>query len=170
LSLKPTGALVKQLAAVIVGLMFVSFSAWGQEPHLAPEGHGLLPGPTTPPPSLEGVPGVQTFQRDPSGTFSQIVFETDEGRDFHLVIRDFIVAPDQQTHSVTLPTVAVLQVLSDAVEVSVAKQLVQVPRVAAAAAAPTPLATVPAGAPIDLTNRGEVAAVVRVYQVEAKQP
>src|SRR5262245_4888188 len=144
-------------AAAMVGIAAGASVAWPRDQQLAPEGRGLLPAPTAAP---GGIPLSHLFVSDPSGVFSRTLFETDDNPNFKLVIRDFSIPPDRQTHTVTLPSGAFLHLLDEPSEISIAKQ-----RLALRAGART---AVPAGAPIDVVNNGERAVVVRVLIVEAK--
>jgi|SRR5262245_30565908 len=152
-------ALVFETAA-IVGIAAWAGLAWPQNPQLALEGRGLLPGPTEMAAPLGRIPPSHSFVSDPSGGFSRTLFETDDDPNFKLVIRDFSFPPDRQTHTVTLPSGAFLHLLDEPSEISIAKQ-----RLALRAGATT---AVPAGVPIDVVNNGEHAVVVRVLIVEAK--
>jgi quercetin dioxygenase-like cupin family protein len=136
----------------------VSIAAFAEEPKLAPEGRGLLPRP--PAAAREGPTAAHPFYRDPSGEFSRTIFETDEGPDFRVIIRDFSFPPDKEPHTVTLPSGAFLHILSGKGEISVGKQPMAL----------TPLARTPvsAGAPIQVVNNGEYPLVVRALIVEAK--
>src|SRR5215469_11992641 len=143
----------------------VIISAWAglacaQEMRLAPEGRGLLPKPAEMPATLQGVPPPHPFTPDQSGGLSRTVFETDEDPNFKIVIRDFSFPPDKQPHSVTLPSAALLHLLDEPGEISIAKR-----RLVLTAGART---VVPAGAPIEVMNRSERAIVVRAFIVEAK--
>ena len=100
------------------------------------------------------------FVSDPSGGFSRTIFQTDENPDFKIIIRDFSFPPDQQKHTVTLPAGAFLHILGKGAEISIANQ-----RQALTAGARTP---VPAGAPIDVVNKGEQHVIIRAVIVEAK--
>jgi quercetin dioxygenase-like cupin family protein len=120
----------------------------------------LLSPPAEMPATLGGAPPPHPFEPDPSGGFSRTIFETDEDPNFKLIIRDFSFPPDRQTHTVTLPSAAFLHILGGQGEISIAKQ-----RLALTAGART---AVPAGAPLDVVNKGEHAVVVRALIVEAK--
>jgi hypothetical protein len=136
----------------------LSTAAFAQEPKLAPEGRGLLP---RPPAATREAPAVRRFSVDPSGGLSRTIFETDEDPNFRIVIRDFSFLPDKQPHALTLPSAAVLQLLSGNAEISVAKQRMELTNLAR-----TP--PVPAGAPIEVVTSGEYPVVVRALIVEAK--
>jgi hypothetical protein len=131
-----------------------------QEEQLAAERAGLLPEPTTMPATFEGTPPPHQFVRDPSGEFSRTMFETDEDSNFKLVVRDFSFPPDQQTHTLTLPSAALLHILGEPGEISIANR-----RLALRSGSRMP---VPAGVPIGVLNNGERAVVVRVLIMEAK--
>jgi quercetin dioxygenase-like cupin family protein len=137
-----------------------SIAAFAQEPQIAPEGRGLLPKPAEMPATLGGTPPRHPFMPDPSGGFSRTIFETDEDPNFKIVIRDFSFPPDKQTHTVTLPSAAFAHLLSGPGEISVAKKRLEL--------AHGERMAVPAGAPIEVVNNGEVALVVRSLTVEAK--
>ena len=150
---------VPQVFSIAASLAAVlSVSAFAQEPRLAPEGHGLLPRPSAATP--EAPASAHQFKPDPSGGFSRIVFETDENPDFKLAIRDYSFPPDKQSHVVTLPSAAVLHLLSGPGEISVAKRRLTL--------TPAARTAVPAGAPIEVVNNGDHATVVRALTVEAK--
>lgn len=145
--MRPHVALATSLMAT------ASIAAFAQEPKLAPEGRGLLPKPAEMPATLGGTPPPHPFQPDPSGGLSRTIFETDEGPDFKIVIRDFAFPPDRQPHTVTLPSGAFLRLLSGDGEITVAKQRMEL--------TPPARKAVPAGAPIEVVNNGERAIVVR---------
>ena len=150
---------MRSLLAIAAGVAAVASStAFAQEPKLAPEGRGLLP---RPPAATPEAPGVGQFSVEPSGVLSRTVFETDEDPNFRLIFQDFSFPPDQQPHTVTLPSAAVLHLLSGKAEISVAKQ-----RMGLTNLARTP--PVPAGAPIEVVTSGEYPVVVRALIVEAK--
>jgi len=154
---------VRQVFSIAASLAAVlSVSAFAQapqpEPQLAPEGRGLLPRPSAATPQAPA--SANQFKPDPSGGFSRIVFETDENPDFKLVIRDYSFPPDKQSHVVTLPSAAVLHLLSGPGEISVAKRRLTL--------TPAARTAVPAGAPIEVVNNGDHATVVRALTVEAK--
>jgi hypothetical protein len=131
-----------------------------QAPQLAPEGRGLLPKPGQMPATLQGRPVPHPFEPDPAGGFSRTVFETDEDPNLKIIIRDFSFPPDHRTHTVVLRSAAVVHSFPGSAEVRVARN-----RLALAAGART---VVPAGAPIEVTNSGELAVVVRAIIVEPK--
>ena len=135
-----------------------SSAAFAQQQELAPEGRGLLP---RPPAATPEAPGVDRFSVGPSGGLSRTVFETDEDPNFRLIFQDFSFPPDKQPHALTLPSAAVLHLLSGKAEISVAKQ-----RMGLTNLARTP--PVPAGAPIEVVTSGEYPVVVRALIVEAK--
>jgi hypothetical protein len=137
------------------------FPASAQDGPLATEGHGLLPEPSAAADAtLGGVAPAHPFVSDPSGGFSRVLFQSSDDANFNVTIRDYSFPPDKQARSVTLPAGALLQLRNDVAAVTVAKQ-----RVEAAAAARV---AVPAGAPIEVTNGGDSAAVIRVFLFEAK--
>jgi hypothetical protein len=121
---------------------------------------GLLSPPAESPASLKSVPPEHPFVRDPSGGFSRIVFETDEDPNFRLVIREFSFPPDRQSHTITLPSGAFLDVLGGQGEISIAGQ-----RTVLALGART---AVSAGVPIEVANNGEQPVNIRALIVEAK--
>jgi hypothetical protein len=119
-----------------------------------------LPKAAETPTRLVGTPSAHAFEPDPSGGFSRTIFETDEHPNFKLVIRDFSFPPDRQPHTVTLPSSAVLHLLSGPGEINIAKQRLTL--------TPFARAVVPPGAPIDVVNRGEQPVVLRALILEAK--
>jgi hypothetical protein len=135
-----------------------SSAAFAQQQELAPEGRGLLP---RPPAATREAPDARRFSVGPSGLLSRTVFETDEDPNFRLIFQDFSFLPDKQPHALTLPSAAVLHLLSGKAEISVAKQ-----RMGLTNLARTP--PVPAGAPIEVVTSGEYPVVVRALIVEAK--
>ena len=143
------------LAAGVAG---VAAAAFAQEPNLAPEGRGLLP---RPPAATPEAPDAHRFSLGPSGVLSRTVFETDEDPNFRLIFQDFSFPPDKQPHALTLPSAAVLHLLSGKAEISVAKQKMGLTNLAR-----TP--PVPAGAPIEVVNSGESPVILRGLIVEAK--
>jgi hypothetical protein len=136
--------------------------AGAQDGPLTTEGRGLLPEPSAAADdaTLGGVPPAHPFVSDPSGGFSRVLFQSSDDANFNVTIRDYSFPPDKQARSVTLPAGGLLQLFSDVAAVSIAKQPVE-----AAAAA---MVAVPAGAPVEVTNGGDSAAVIRVYLFEAK--
>jgi hypothetical protein len=146
------------LASCLAAMVCVA--ACVQEEQLAAEGGGLLPEPTMMPATFESIPTPHPFASDPSGGFSRTLFETDEDPNFKLVIRDFSFPPDRQTHTVSLPSAALLHILGEPAEISIANQ-----RLALTSGART---AVPAGAPIGVMNNGERAVVVRALIIEFK--
>jgi hypothetical protein len=144
------------IAAVVAAV--ASSAAFAQQQTLAPEGRGLLP---RPPAATPEAPVAHRFSVGPSGVLSRTVFETDEDPNFKLTFRDFSFPPDKQRHALTLPSAAVLHLLSGKAEISVAKQ-----RMGLSNLARTP--PVPAGAPIEIVTSGEYPVVVRALIVEAK--
>lgn len=153
------GDCVRRLLVVAAGVAAVASGATlAQETKLAPVGRGLLP---RPPASTPEAPGAHRFSVGPSGVLSRTVFETDEDPNFELIFQDFSFPPDKQPHALTLPSAAVLHLLSGTAELSVAKQRMEFTNLAR-----TP--PVPAGAPIEVVNGGEYPVVVRALIVEAK--
>src|SRR5438105_5282896 len=114
-------ALIFDIAAIVSCAVWTGI-AWPQDQHLAPEGRGLVPKPAPMPPTLQGAPLPHPFEPDPSGGFSRTIFETDEGPNFKVVIRDFSFPPDRQTHTVTLPSAAFLHFLGEPGEIRIAKK------------------------------------------------
>ena len=150
---------MRKLLVIAAGVAAVASSAaFTQEPKLAPEGRGLLP---RPPATTPEAPGAHRFTVGPSGVLSRTVFETDEDPNFRLLFQDFSFPPDKQPHTLTLPSAAVLHLLSGKAEISVAKQ-----RVEFSPLARTP--AIPAGAPIEVVNSGEFPVILRGLIVEAK--
>lgn len=147
------------VAAIVVIATTVS-TAWSQGPRLAPEGRGLLPAPTEMPATLEGPRPEHPFVSDPSGAFSRTIFETDEDPNFRLTIRDVSFPPDRQAHTVALPSAAFVQILGGQAEIKVANKPLLFNGAARTA--------VPAGAPIEVINRGQRPVVMRALIVEAK--
>src|SRR5260370_14427211 len=135
---------MRRLFALVLSLSaMVCIAAWAQDEQLAPAGR---PAPTTMPAALQGTPPPRLFISDPAGGFSRTMFETDEDPNFKLVIRDFSFPPDRQTYTVTLPSAALLHMLGELGEISIANQ-----RLALTSWART---VVPAGAPITVVNNG----------------
>ena len=150
---------MRKLLVIAAGVAAVASSAaFAQEPKLAPEGRGLLP---RPPAATREAPDAHRFSVGSSGVLSRMVFETDEDPNFRLIFQDFSFPPDQQPHTVTLPSAAVLHLLSGKAEISVAKQRMELTNLAR-----TP--PVPAGASIEVVTSGEYPVVVRALIVEAK--
>jgi quercetin dioxygenase-like cupin family protein len=150
-----------RLFAVTISLATISlFSAFAQEPPLAPEGRGLLPRVAEVPAGLESKPPPHVFQPDPSGGFSRIVFGTDGHPDFKLVIREFSFPPGGQVHTITLPESAVVHLLGGPGTISIAKQRLSL--------SPVERVAVPSGAPLEITNSGEQHVVVRALMLEVK--
>jgi hypothetical protein len=133
----------------------------GQDaPKLAREGVGLLPEPTETPATLGGTPPANPFVSDPSGGFSRIVFQTDESPDFKIIIRDYAILPDQQTHTLSLPSGALLHVLSGQGNVRVGQNRLELTTAARTMAPP--------GATLNVENSGKNPVVVRALILEAK--
>jgi len=150
---------MRKLIVITAGVAGVFSSvAFAQQRELAPEGRGLLP---RPPAATPEAPDAHRFAVGPSGVLSRTVFETDEDPNFRLIFQDFSFPPDKQPHALTLPSAAVLHLLSGKAENSVAKQ-----RMGLTNLARTP--PVPAGAPIEVVTSGEYPVVVRALIVEAK--
>jgi hypothetical protein len=150
---------MRKLLVVAAGVAAVASSAaFAQEPNLAPVGRGLLPRPLAETPEA---PNAHRFSVGPSGVLSRTVFETDEDSNFRLVFQDFSFPPDKQPHALTLPSAAVLHLLSGNAEIRVAKQRMELINLAR-----TP--PIPAGAPIEVVTSGEYPVVVRALIVEAK--
>jgi hypothetical protein len=147
-----------KLAAVLVVLS--PCCAFAQDNQLAPEGRGLLPGPTAVPETLGGVPPPHPFEMTPSGVLARTVFETNEDPNFKLTIRDYSFPPDNQPRTLTLPAAALVQNRSTFGDVSIANQKVDLTGTARIAAPP--------GAPIGVTNNGDKAVVVRTITLEPK--
>lgn len=151
---------MRQLFAIAGCLAAMALPASAQDDQLAAQGHGLLPEPTVAADAtLGGIPPPHPFVSDPSGGYSSVLFQSTEDPNFNVTIRDYSFPPDQQAHTLTLPTGALLQTRSDTGEISIAKE-----RVPAA----TARIAVPAGAPVEVTASGDTAAVVRVYSFETK--
>jgi quercetin dioxygenase-like cupin family protein len=151
---------MRQIFAAAALVMIVSIAVSAQEPQRAPEGRGLLPRPTEMPATLGGAPSLHPFARDLSGGFSRTIFETDEDPNFKLIIRDFSFPPNRQSHTITLPSGAFVQLLSGLGEISVANQRLTLTTGARTA--------VPAGVPIAIVNDGQQPSVVRALIVEGK--
>lgn len=151
---------MRQFLAIVAGIAFVASSAtFAQERALAPEGRGLLP---RPPATIPEAPtDALQFSADPLGGLSRTVFETDDDPNFRLIIRDFSFPPDNQPHTVPVPSAIFLRVLSGKGEIRVAKQRVEL----------TPLGRTPAipnGAPVEVVNSGDYPMVLTGLIVEAK--
>ena len=149
---------VSSVAAILV--VGVANAAFGQEAELAREGIGLLPEPTELPSALAGDTPSRPFVVDASGGVSRIIFETGENPDFKIVIRDYSIPPDRQTHTVALPTGALLHVLSGQGEIRVGENRLALTTAARFAAPP--------GTPLSVANNGEHPVVVRALILEAK--
>jgi quercetin dioxygenase-like cupin family protein len=147
-----------KLLVIAAGVAGVAAAAFAQQPNLAPEGRGLL---LRPPASTPEAPDTHRFSVGPSGVLSRTVFETDEDPNFILIFQDFSFPPDKQPHTVTLPSAAFLHVLSGKGEISVAKQRVELTRLARTPA-------IPAGAPLEVVNSGDYPVVLRGLIVKAK--
>ena len=149
--------LANLLAALVV---LTPYAAFAQDNQLAEEGRGLLPEPTTAPETLGGVPPPHPFETTPSGVLARTVFETNEGPNFKLTIRDYSFPPGDQAKTLTLPAAAVLQNRSTLGDISVANQKVDLQGTARIA--------VPEGAAIAVTNNPDTSVVVRTITLEPK--
>jgi hypothetical protein len=149
---------MRKLLVITASVVAASSATFAQQQELAPEGRGLLP---RPPAATREAPNAQRFSVDPSGGLSRTVFETDEDPNFRLIFQDFSFPPDKQPHALTLPSAAVLHLLSGKAEISVAKQRMELTNLAR-----TPV--VPAGAPIEVMNTDSYPMVLRGLIVEAK--
>ena len=147
-----------KIAAVLVAL--APCSALAQDSQLAAEGQGLLPEPTTVPETLGGVPPPHPFETTPTGVLARTVFETNEDPNFKLTIRDYSFPPANQAKTLTLPAAALLQNRSAHGDFSIANQKLDLTGTARIA--------VPSGAPVDVTNNGDRAVVVRSITIEPK--
>jgi hypothetical protein len=153
--MRRTSALI--FCSVVTG---ACLPALAQDGPLAAEGHGLLPEPSAAADAtLGGVASVHPFVSDPSGGFSRVLFQSSDDANFNVTIKDYSFPPDRQARRITLPGGALLQLRDDVAAVTVAQQRVEA--VAARVAAP-------AGAPVEVTNGGDTAAVIRVLLFEAK--
>jgi hypothetical protein len=156
-------AFVSGLAA-IVGIAMSTGTVCAQSPTLAPEGRGLLAQPAeAPAEKLGGVPPPpsRVYQRDDaSGVFSRTIFETSEDPGFTITIRDYSFPPDKQKHTIVLPSGAFAHLISGPGDMTIAKNSMDLGSIARA--------SVPANAPIEVTNNGEEPIVVRMLIVEAK--
>jgi len=146
--------------AAIAGIAASVGVAWAQQPQLAREGRGLLPPPTEMPAAVGGTPTPHPVERGPSGSLARTIFETDEDPNFKLIIRDFSFPPDRQPHSVTLPSAAIVRSLGASSEIKIDNRRLVL--------AVGERAAVPASVPIEVTNNGEQAMILRVLIVEAK--
>jgi hypothetical protein len=151
---------VRLLLRFVTSLALIGcVQAWGQ-PQFAPEGHGLIPRPTSLPVPPGGVPPSHPFEPDPSGGFSRIVFETDEHPDFHLIVREFSIPPDPQSRIVILPPVGLFQFLGGPSELVIANRRTTL--------TPGSVTALAAGTPIEVVSGGEQHFVVRALIVESK--
>jgi hypothetical protein len=147
--------------AAIVGIVMSTGTACAQNPKLAPEGRGLLVQPAAAPAEkLGGVPPPHVYSRDASGVFSRTIFETSEDPGFTITIRDYSFPPDKQKHTIVLPSGAFAHLISGSGDMTIAKNSMDLNLIARA--------SVPANAPIEVTNNGEEPIVVRMLIVEAK--
>lgn len=144
----------------IVGVAVSTGAACAQNPKLAPEGRGLLAQPAEAPAELGGVQPPHVFVRDASGVFSRTVFETDEDPGFIIAIRDYSFPPDKQKHTIVLPSGAFAHLVSGPGDVTIAEHKMDLRSIARA--------SVPANAPIAVTNNGEEPIVVRILIVGPK--
>lgn len=147
-------------AVLLASLTQLGSAAFAQNAPLAPRGVGLIPAPPQAPTSLAGAPPAHPFIASPSGEFSRVIFQTSEGPNFNIVIRDYFFPPSPQMYRVTLAKGGLLHLLSGQGDVRIANE-------------PMPAKTstrtiVPLAAPLTVTNRGEVPVVVRVLTLEPK--
>jgi quercetin dioxygenase-like cupin family protein len=149
---------MRTVLVIAASVAAASGASLAQEQKLAPEGHGLLP---RPPAATREAPATHRFSVGPSGILSRTVFQTDEDPNFRLTFRDFSFPPDQQTHTVTLPSAAFFHVLCGKGEISVAKQRMELSPLARTPA-------IPAGAPIEVMNSGDSPMVLRGLILETK--
>jgi hypothetical protein len=135
-----------------------SSATLAQDQRLAPEGRGLLP---RPPAVTREAAAMHRFSVGPSGILSRTVFETDEDPNFKLTFQDFSFPPDNQRHSLALPSAVFLHVLSGKGEISVARHRVELTALAR-------MQAVAASTPMEVTNSGDRPMVARGLIVEAK--
>ena len=147
-------------ASAAIVMAALAGNAIAEEAELAPEGVGLLPPPPEAPATLAGTPPAHPFVPDPAGGFSRNIFETDQGPDFKIVIRDYSFPANQQTRMGALPAGAVLHVLSGEGEVLAGNT-----RLALTSAR---RAIAPAGTALSVMNTGQQPLIVRVLTLEPK--
>jgi quercetin dioxygenase-like cupin family protein len=156
--LNKTACIAGQGVIVAITIWTGSAPAQSQEP--AREGRGFLPHSAEVRPEGGGVPPSHVLEPDASGGISRTIFSTDEDPNFNITIREYSFPPDQQTHTVTLPSAAFIHLLSGSGKISVAKRPLDVSSAARSA--------VPADVPIDVATDGDDPLVVRALIVEAK--
>jgi hypothetical protein len=154
------GVAVVSGPAAIVGIAMSTGTACAQNPKLAPEGRGELAQPAEAPAKLGGVSPSHVFAPDASGAFSRTIFVTSEDPDFTITIRDYSFPPDKQKHTIVLPSGAFAYWISGSGDMTVAKNRMDLSSIARA--------SLPANAPIEVTNNGEEPIVVRMLIVEVK--
>jgi hypothetical protein len=137
-------------------------AASGQEATLAATGQGLLPEPPQAPATLEGAPPAHPFEPDAAGTLSRTLFSSDEDPNFKIVVRDISIPPDQQTHTLNLPTAALVQLRGAGAEIRIRQQRIE------PVGAPRMTATAPTA--MDVVNTGQANTVIRTYGIEVKVP
>jgi len=147
--------------AAIVGIAMSTGTACAQDQKLAPEGRGMLASPAAAAVTeLSGVPPPHVFARDALGAFSRTIFETNEDPGFIITIRDYSFPPDKQKHTIVFPSGAFAHVISGSGDVAIAQNRMDL--------SATTRASLPANAPIEVTNNGERPVVVRILIVETK--
>jgi hypothetical protein len=140
-------------------LACASTAALSQDNQLAREGRGLLPPPVAL--AVAAAEVAHPFVADPSGPFfSRVVFETDEDPNVKWVIRDYSFPPAQAPHTVTLAAGGLLHKLGGTAEISLANTRL--------ALTPANRTVAPAGAALQVLNRGDEAVVIRHISLETK--
>lgn len=151
-------ALIPVTVVALLALLGATVFAQGTE--LAPRGVGLIPPPAETAAPLAGAPPAHPFIRNPSGEFSRIIFATDEGPNFNIVIRDYFFPPNPQTYNVMLLYGGLLRLLSGHADVRINNEPMP--------AKTSTRAVVPIAAALSVTNYGEIPVVLSVLTLEAK--
>lgn len=141
--------------------LLVSCNSQSSTDQRAAEGHGALPRPSAMSENRGGMRPRHALAPQDSGIFSRIVFETNEGPDFKVEVRDLSLPPGATTSTRSQSQTTVLEMLTDRGMVKIGGQSAEWQQEGDI--------VVPPGVPIELQNPTERELLVRLYLVEAKR-
>jgi hypothetical protein len=147
------GVAMKTLFYLVVVLAGTLSPASGQQ--LAPEGRGLLPGPTEAPTHLGGVPPPHPFEVDASGALARTVFTSSDAK-LPITVRQISIPPDRQTRTLNVAPFAQIR-RQGATELLANKELIE---------SPDRNIAVPPNTLIEATNKTETATVLQINCVD----